>query len=179
MFKPLNYYFGENTLHVREVSSSDVHEILKFLETVVSETDFLLTGPEDKPVTVEEEIKFINSYYSGNNSLLICGLWNGEFTAIADVKSFSFSRRAHVAEMGISVLRKNWGLHIGTTMMQVIIDWAKLNTSLTKLSLRVHEDNHNAISLYKKLGFKIEGLIENDLRINNKYYSTVLMGRTI
>ncbi|MBU1220633.1 GNAT family N-acetyltransferase [Myxococcota bacterium] len=179
MFKPVSYNFGDDILYIREVTSSDADDLIRFLEAVVCETDFLLTGPEDKPITLEEEIKFINSYYSNTNSLLLCGLWNGEISAVADIKAFSFSRRAHVAEMGISVLKKNWRKRIGFSMMQEVINWAQANTRLSKLSLRVHEQNLGAIALYKKLGFKIEGTLENDLHINNQYFSTVLMGRTL
>jgi ribosomal protein S18 acetylase RimI-like enzyme len=38
------------------------------------------------------------------------------------------------------------------------------------------EDNQRAISLYKQLGFQIEGLKEKDTYINGVYYNTMLMG---
>ncbi|MDN4075058.1 GNAT family protein [Fictibacillus sp. CENA-BCM004] len=56
------------------------------------------------------------------------------------------------------------------------MEWAKHNRITRRISLVTREDNHRAISLYKKLGFEAEGLVRNDTYINGVYYSTLVMG---
>lgn len=46
------------------------------------------------------------------------------------------------------------------------------------LTLNVLETNEKAISLYKKYGFEIEGvLIKDKLLSDGNYYNTIVMGR--
>jgi len=57
-----------------------------------------------------------------------------------------------------------------------LIEWARMNKQTKKIELVTREDNQRAISLYKQLGFQIEGLKEKDTYINGLYYNTMLMG---
>jgi RimJ/RimL family protein N-acetyltransferase len=57
-----------------------------------------------------------------------------------------------------------------------LIEWARMNKQTKKIELVTREDNQRAISLYKQLGFQIEGLKEKDTYINGVYYNTMLMG---
>jgi len=44
--------------------------------------------------------------------------------------------------------------------------------------LNVLETNTNAITLYKKMGFAVEGLLREDKKLSDgNYYSTIIMGR--
>lgn len=57
------------------------------------------------------------------------------------------------------------------------IDWADSN-GIHKITLHVLEENDKAINLYKKFGFKTEGILENDKILSDgQYYNTVVMGR--
>lgn len=47
-----------------------------------------------------------------------------------------------------------------------------------KITLNVLESNERAITLYKKHGFEIEGVLKKDkLLSDGDYYNTVMMGR--
>ncbi|MGO1368213.1 MAG: GNAT family N-acetyltransferase [Senegalia sp. (in: firmicutes)] len=85
-------------------------------------------------------------------------------------------RIRHTGEFGVSVLKKHWGLGIGKELVKYLINWAEDGDIVKKINLRVREDNENAIDLYKKLGFKKEGIIARDLYLNGKYYRSIQMG---
>ncbi len=65
---------------------------------------------------------------------------------------------------------------LGTAMMHEAIDIAR-KKGLHRLVLSVIADNHNAIKLYEKVGFKHEGLRREDyLGEDGRYHDVVEMG---
>ena len=64
---------------------------------------------------------------------------------------------------------------IGRILIKGLLDWGKENKINKKISLYVFSTNKNAIALYKKMGFKIEGRFRRDMIINGKYVDSVAM----
>ncbi|MCL1631978.1 GNAT family N-acetyltransferase [Sporolactobacillus sp. CPB3-1] len=86
-------------------------------------------------------------------------------------------RFAHKVEFGVCILRKYWGLGIGTHLLKESIAWAESNT-IKKMTLTVLETNEKAVGLYRKFGFEIEGVLKKDkLLSDGRYYNTIVMGR--
>ncbi len=86
-------------------------------------------------------------------------------------------RFAHKVEFGVCILKDYWGLGVGTNLLKESIAWADSN-GIKKITLNVLETNDTAINLYKKFGFKIEGILENDKILSDgQFYNTVVMGR--
>lgn len=81
---------------------------------------------------------------------------------------------AHCGILGVGVLRDYRGQGIGKALIQKTIEKA-LHTGLTRIELSVREDNINALELYKKLGFIVEGLQRNAIRIDGAYENLVTM----
>jgi RimJ/RimL family protein N-acetyltransferase len=50
---------------------------------------------------------------------------------------------------------------------------------IRKITLRVQENNVNAIKLYEKYGYIKEGLIERGLLINGVFENVIIMGLNI
>jgi RimJ/RimL family protein N-acetyltransferase len=84
---------------------------------------------------------------------------------------------SHCGTLGVGLLPEFRGKGIGRTLMQRTID-AAFAFDLTRIELTVREGNVNAIALYKSLGFEIEGLHRNAVRIEGEYenlYSMALL----
>lgn len=69
--------------------------------------------------------------------------------------------------MGISVVGKFRNMGLGALMLQTLLKWAKENSEVEKIDLKVDSSNQAALALYKKFGF-IEGK-----RIGNCSYMSV------
>ena len=63
---------------------------------------------------------------------------------------------AHCGTLGIGLLPEFRGRRLGRELMQRTID-AAFDYGMTRVELTVREHNVNAISLYKSLGFEVEG----------------------
>jgi ribosomal protein S18 acetylase RimI-like enzyme len=83
----------------------------------------------------------------------------------------------HSGTLGVGVLPAYRGKGIGRKLMQRTID-AAFEFGMTRIELTVRENNTNAISLYKSLGFEVEGFHRNAVRIEGQYenlYSMALV----
>jgi ribosomal protein S18 acetylase RimI-like enzyme len=79
----------------------------------------------------------------------------------------------HAVDLGINIIGDFRRIGIGKAMMDYMIGWAK-EKGYEKITLSVFSTNQRAINLYKKFGFKIEGM-KKKYMINGKYADEVLM----
>lgn len=86
-------------------------------------------------------------------------------------------RAKHSASLAIAVHPEIHGKGIGKTLMKAAIEQSDNWLNLTRLELEVHEDNLAAISLYKRVGFEIEGTKKLSTFKSGKYINTVIMSR--
>ena len=81
----------------------------------------------------------------------------------------------HVAELGLMVAAGARRRGIGSALMEEAIKWAK-RIGVVKLELTVFPHNEPAIALYRKLGFREEGLLSRRYLIGDRYIDAMLMG---
>lgn len=91
-----------------------------------------------------------------------------------DISSIHRQVAEHVGSLGIGVLDAFRGIGIGRALMQAALEAAK-DKGLTRIELTVRENNKKAIELYKKIGFVIEGLHRNAIRIDGNYQNYISM----
>ncbi|WP_410982791.1 GNAT family N-acetyltransferase [Bacillus cereus] len=110
-------------------------------------------------------------------NLFLVVIVNDQIVGFSRCEGFYLKRFSHKVEFGVCVLKEFWGYGIGKNLLQESISWADAN-GIKKIALNVLETNGKAITLYKKLGFEIEGVLKNDKRLaDGQYYNTIIMGR--
>ena len=169
---------NELPLVIREAEVKDAAIIIDYVNIIAGESENITFGPGEFTMTVDEEEKFIKSTSKSENNTFIVAFIGDEMVSLADVHAGKRPRIRHSGELGITVLKKYWRKGVGQAMMQYLIDWAR-DAGLRKLNLRVREDNHGAIILYRKLGFLDNGIITREFLIGEKFYSTIFMGLEI
>lgn len=70
------------------------------------------------------------------------------------------------------------GEGFGKEAMKLIVDYAFNNLNLRKVSLEVIATNKSAIEVYKKLGYKIEGEMKNQVFNEGNYENVLIMSIT-
>ena len=69
------------------------------------------------------------------------------------------------------------GKGFGKEAVSLIVNYAFTNLNLRKVSLEVVKTNKNAITVYKKLGFDIEGNLKNNVWIDNNLHDVLIMSK--
>lgn len=95
---------------------------------------------------------------------------------VASLNVITNPRRNHTGEIGIMVNKDYQNRGIGRQLMEELIDLAKNWLMLKRVQLDVISDNERAISLYKSLGFKIEGEKIKAVKRNGSYENEYTMG---
>jgi ribosomal protein S18 acetylase RimI-like enzyme len=80
----------------------------------------------------------------------------------------------HVGLLGMGLLPAFRNKGIGSRLMARALQ-AAWDCGMTRVELVVREENANAVAMYKKLGFQIEGLKRQSHLIEGKYENSYLM----
>jgi L-phenylalanine/L-methionine N-acetyltransferase len=87
-------------------------------------------------------------------------------------------RHRHAAEINIIGVNSDWlGKGVGEALLSALIDLAENWMQITRLSLVVWSSNENAINLYRKCGFELEGSMKQFVFKEGKYEDALLMAR--
>jgi len=97
-----------------------------------------------------------------------------------NLENDSRKRLAHVGSLAMSVQPKSRKKGVGTALLQSVMDWAKENPVIEKVTLEVFATNQPAIGLYKKIGFLEEGQKIRGVKITDaKYVDLIVMYRFV
>ncbi|WP_179021410.1 GNAT family N-acetyltransferase [Winogradskyella forsetii] len=95
---------------------------------------------------------------------------------IGNIKIDPIDLKANSGEYGILMGDKmNWGKGYAKEASLAIINYCFDVIKLNKITLGVVEDNSNAVLLYKKIGFRIDAIIEGTKPYNNKISNSLRM----
>ena len=86
-------------------------------------------------------------------------------------------RRSHVGQIGMAVHDDYQNQGIGSQMVEAVINLADNWLNLKRLELEVYIDNENAIHLYEKYSFVIEGTLRKYAFRDGDYVDTYAMAR--
>ncbi len=159
-------------VHIREARVEDAERLHAFYKVVTTETEFLITKP-DEVFTVSEERALINVYRSTFNRLYLVALSGSSVVASLKIAGGRRKRVSHSGELSIAVRRDFWGRGLGRRMMEMGISWAK--GVLKRIELNVVDNNDRAIRLYESLGFKLEGVKKRAVRLSDGFHDVYIM----
>lgn len=163
-------------LVIRQACVDDAINLNVFLKTAILESDHFGYEPDELTITDEEQAHTISMFSKADNAILLVATLNDKIVGDLSFRAGSSKKFRHVGEFGVQVLRDYWNLGIGKELIKYLINWAKENKSIYKISLRVRSDNQNAIYLYKKLGFQEEGILRGEMMSNGILYDLIHMG---
>lgn len=170
----------ELDLTIREAIPEDAAELLKMTRQIGRETEFLVM--DEKGINLPEELLAIqleDIYESPNNTLFVA-LFGEQIIGTASLKSSNEKRIAHIAELGISILKDYWGMGLGSVLMEELLIWAQESQTVYRIELTVQEQNTTAIHLYEKFGFQKEALMARGARSDDgRFLNVWLMSKMI
>ena len=160
---------------IEKAQPSDAYELLEYLKVIGSESDNLTFGPDGLLCTIEEEKLFLASELTSQTSVTLVAKRDGKIVGNARFTGELKERTRHRGDIGISVLKSEWGNGLGSMLMESLIDFARNTAHTEVITLEVNQTNKRAIALYEKFGFKKTGVFEAYTKIDGKYIDFDMM----
>jgi len=164
------------TLKIRHAVESDAAELIEYVKTVAGESDNLTFGAGEFKMTEQMERDFIKNMCKSKGSYLFNGYIDDRLVMNMSIGRPARKRISHHAEIGISVLKDFWGNGIASATMDHMIEFLRIRGNTKKIRLQVREDNINAIHIYEKKDFIMEGKEIMSMIINDEPVSCLYMG---
>jgi RimJ/RimL family protein N-acetyltransferase len=164
---------------IREAVPDDAPAILRYLQRVGGESEFLTFGAEGVGYTEDEEREAIARYQSQSNSVFLLALAGDDIVGSLTFQGEGRPRVRHIGEFGVSVAAAFHGRGVGRALVSRLIEWARAGGEVRKVNLRVRVDNLSAIRLYERLGFQVEGRLTRDLCVGGVFHDVLAMGLQI
>jgi ribosomal protein S18 acetylase RimI-like enzyme len=82
----------------------------------------------------------------------------------------------HIANIfGVYVKAEFRRQHVATQLFQYVFSHLQANKNIIKIRLQVNLMQKAAVKFYKKMGFKVVGLLKKELRLETTYYDELIM----
>lgn len=136
---------------LRNGTESDGQLVLDNFNLTHSETDYLLTYPDENSFNAEQESQFLKEKAESEREIELIAIVDGVITGTAGIEAIGTKYKVrHRAEFGISVAKKYWGLGIGKALLASCIECAKA-AGYSQLELNVVAENERAVSCMNRL----------------------------
>ena len=138
---------------LRNGTESDSQFVVDNFNLTHSETDYLLTYPDENSFNVVQESQYLKEKAESEREIELLAIVDGVIVGTAGIEAVGTKYKVrHRAEFGISVVKKYWGLGIGRALLLSCIECAK-TAGYSQLELKVVAENERAVSMYERAGF--------------------------
>lgn len=165
-------------MNLREIHVTDAEAYLDLLKDIESESPYSLLKPNERKTTIREQMEEIEDILSRDNQIIFVIEDGPKLVAWLGAFGQSYYRVNHSVIIGIGVRkgyrRQGWG----TLLFTELEKWA-WKGGIRRLELLVQNDNKPAISLYRKMGFQIEGTKRDSYQIDGRYVDEYLMAKLL
>lgn len=165
-------------IKVRHIKVEDAEKYMNLYSKLDDETDFRLYEPNERKISISQQIKEIEFLIGNDNSTIIVAQDGDLLVGYLSAYGRSQTRIRHIVNIGIAILQSHRGQGIGTLLFKEVEAWAKKHNK-HRLELTVMENNPHAYGLYRKMGFEVEGLKKDSMFIDGKYINDIYMSKLI
>jgi RimJ/RimL family protein N-acetyltransferase len=164
---------------IRKATETDAEQIILHMKKVLVESaQFFATSVEEFNPTIEEEKAWIQA--QEENGLVLVAEVNQTIIGLLSFRLSTTKKFRHKGVFGMSIQESHTNQGIGRMFIKKLLEWAKEDGRVEKITLEVFSNNERAIHLYKKLGFKEEGRLVRNAKIGpNEYVDDIVMSQFI
>ncbi|MFX0097206.1 MAG: UDP-4-amino-4,6-dideoxy-N-acetyl-beta-L-altrosamine N-acetyltransferase [Candidatus Hodarchaeota archaeon] len=125
------------------------------------------------PISMEEHERWFDKV-SQDDKFKIFAIKNEEGAHIGNVMLHNINWKDRSSEFGVYIDRNQEKRGYGKDALITLLNFAFNKLNLHRIYCHVFEFNKRAISLYRKLGFKVEGRLREALYLDGKYYDILV-----
>ncbi|MBS5969481.1 GNAT family N-acetyltransferase [Clostridium perfringens] len=157
-------------LKIRDIEIEDYKEISK-IRKMPGVMENILSNKDEEEESIKEKI--INR---GKNQYWYVAEENGKVIGLGILMNHGNLRKKHVGVITLMVNSDYQNKGVGSLLMDKLINLSE-SLNIIRLELCVFRDNYKAINLYKKFGFKEEGIKVKSALKNGEYIDEIMMAR--
>lgn len=159
---------------VRRARPRDLEVLVKNFQRVADEEIYVAT----EKISKAQKKRILATMKNPKNLSLVADFEKGAgiVGGLTLVSQHEVKKMRHVLYLGMSVIDGFRENGVGSALMNYALEWAKSRKEIEKISLSVFSTNERAIKLYKKLGFRIEGVLKKQFILKGKYADELVMG---
>ena len=164
------YLNGEKVL-LRTIQEDELEELL----TIENEVSLRVLGDDDIPYPFSKEslTKFLQIEAPNQ----VFGIYSKEENRlVGNIAIYNVNQQNLNCEIGLVISEAYQSKGFGKEAMQLVVDFIFNYLPMQKIKLDVFSFNKNAINLYKKMGFKHEGTLRNELFRFGDFHDMELFG---
>ena len=165
-------------MNIRAIKESDSEQFLLLGKSLDQETQFMMLEPDERITTSEEQRQRIKNVLSQSNQIIFVAEHENQLIGFLGAYGGNFQRNRHSVYIVIGILQAYTGQGIGKQFFKMVDEWAT-NHNIHRLELTVMAHNERAVRLYKKMGYKIEGVKQDSLWVNGKYIDEYYMAKIV
>ncbi|MCX0404680.1 GNAT family N-acetyltransferase [Clostridium perfringens] len=158
------------SLRIRDINIEDYKEISK-IRKMPGVMENILSNKDEEEELIKEKI--INR---GKNQYWYVAEENGKVIGLGILMNHGNLRKKHVGVITLMVNSDYQNKGVGSLLMDKLINLSE-SLNIIRLELCVFRDNYKAINLYKKFGFKEEGIKVKSALKNGEYIDEIMMAR--
>ncbi|MHA2181540.1 MAG: GNAT family N-acetyltransferase [Promethearchaeota archaeon] len=165
---------NEGSVYLRKVKKNDA----KFFFTSLNEEaliTYLSLGPlktlENSKRLIRKYIKFWDNYAQYN---YVIELRESSIKRIGSVNLWNLNWRHNRGEIGIWIIPSYWNKGFGEKSLNLIKNVGFTHLKLNRLEAHVAIENVNSSSLFKKCGFRKEGILKQYLKFNDRFQDALV-----
>ncbi|MCX7711455.1 MAG: GNAT family N-acetyltransferase [Clostridia bacterium] len=167
-------YIGEK-VRLREYRKEDIPLRLSFIND--PELQKYLVADTPYPMTLREEEKWFESISALGDTYKFAIETLGDKKFIGGCSINDVDWKNSVATVGIFIGDKDyWGNGYGTDAMKTLVSFIFSQMNINKIRLTCYSFNGRAIKSYEKCGFKIEGVLRQEMFKDGRYHDKIAMG---
>lgn len=160
---------------LRELWKEDIPKINKWR----NESELInCLGAPFRYINLDVDYRWYENYMQNRNSIVRCSIVEGKdeniILGIVSLTNINFINQSAVFHIMIGHT-DNRGKGIGYFATTEILNHAFNNMNLNRIELTVLENNEHALKLYKKVGFKQEGIKRQSVYKNGKFVDMIIM----
>ena len=157
-------------LNIRDIEIEDYKEISK-IRKMPGVMENILSNKDEEEESIKEKI--INR---DKNQYWYVAEENGKVIGLGILMNHGNLRKKHVGVITLMVNSDYQNKGVGSLLMDKLINLSE-SINIIRLELCVFRDNYKAINLYKKFGFKEEGINVKSALKNGEYIDEIMMAR--
>lgn len=162
---------------IREATVKDAEQ-LSTLMADVEQSNMMLFAPGERKFSVDQQRKRMEQLETEETSSIFVAEDNNNLVGYLFAIGNSPSRIKHRVYIVVGVSAGYRGKGIGFQLFSRLEEWAK-KLSIRRLELTVIEHNEAAVSLYKKMGFEVEGVKRDSLKIDGEFVNELYMSKLL